>query len=376
MQRNAQLSIIISSVLTHHPCFFVFVANFTFQELLCPGQSATAPRCEYCLNKEDWTGVLCAESSADVDCGQPHLIEVDSGVETRLRLVHAGALFASHICIDGHGIDIIAADGGSIEPYRTDCFIIYPAERYDAMIMVSLFISFSFLHTWFSNISSFPSLRSQPKAVGDYLIRFTTLEQGTAGYYSGLGGLPNNYTSGFPHYGYAILRVKDPATNTQPQYLSDYSPIECDSQISVNCGADYVSLCAYMIILSRVHTLISSALFTTYPQWFTSKTMGCAAGPSRMFPERCVTAFAALKSAALSSPNSDAEVCADKKMPHEVDATVKATLALGFLPGEIIHQLIDEIVNICSLLFEFTLCPYHYHRSSATLGRNVTQRSN
>lgn len=65
--------------------------------------------------------------------------------------------------------------------------------------------------------------------------------------------------------------------------------------------------------------------------------MGCAAGSSRMFPERCVTAFAALKSAALSSPNSDAAVCADKKMPHEVNATVKATLALGFLPGEIIE---------------------------------------
>jgi hypothetical protein len=58
-----------------------------------------------------------------------------------------------------------------------------------------------------------------------------------------------------------------------------------------------------------------------------------------MFPERCVTAFAALKSAEQSSPNSDVAVCADKKMPHEVDATVKATLALGFLPGEIIASL-------------------------------------
>jgi hypothetical protein len=149
----------ISSVLKHHLCFSsVFVANFTFQDLLCPGQSATAPRCEYCLNKEDWTGSLCTESSADFDCGQPHLIEVDVGVETRLRFAHAGALFASQVCIDGHGIDIIAADGGAIKPYQTDCFIIYPAERYDVMIMVSFFISFSVMHIWFSNIFFIPNI--------------------------------------------------------------------------------------------------------------------------------------------------------------------------------------------------------------------------
>lgn len=63
--------------------------------------------------------------------------------------------------------------------------------------------------------------------------------------------------------------------------------------------------------------------------------MGCASGPSRLHPERCVTSFAALKPATTPSPNSDASLCASKKMPHEVEATIKATAALGFIPDEV-----------------------------------------
>ena len=115
--------------------------NFTFQEFGCPGQDTVAPRCEYCLNPSTWTGELCTTSSADSDCGQPAVIEVDAGVETRLHFTHAGALFASQVCIDGHSVDIVAADGFPVEPYSTDCFIIFTAECYDAIIKVSAKLS-------------------------------------------------------------------------------------------------------------------------------------------------------------------------------------------------------------------------------------------
>ena len=74
---------------------------------------------------------------------------------------------------------------------------------------------------------------------------------------------------------------------------------------------------------------------STHLQWFTAKTMGCSASPSRMEPERCVTSFTALKPAANPSPKSDAALCANKKMAHEVDATINATVTLGFIADEV-----------------------------------------
>lgn len=112
------------------------IGETSFQDMQCPGQYTSPPRCEYCLNQENWTGELCTTSSGDSHCGQPAVIEVDAGTETRLRFAHAGGLFASQVCIDGHGVDLITADGTAIEPYSTDCFIIFTAERYDAIIKV------------------------------------------------------------------------------------------------------------------------------------------------------------------------------------------------------------------------------------------------
>ena len=107
-------------------------------------------------------------------CGAPAVIEVEAGKETRLRFIQAGALYASQTCIDAHSVDLIAADGSVIQPHTTDCFIINPAERYDAIVA--------------------------PTTPGDYWIRFTTLEQQpTNG-----AGLADTVYEGFPHHGYAI----------------------------------------------------------------------------------------------------------------------------------------------------------------------------
>lgn len=128
---------------------------------------------------------------------------------------------------------------------------------------------------------------------------------------------------GFPHYGYAILRVTASTsdvnglgasnihvngedTSRRTTSLRDTtSPIACDDTVTTNCGPNY---------------------------WLSSKTMGCSPSSAKKDPDRCVTAFEALKPA--SSPNDDATLCREKKMAHEVDATTKATVAMSFLPGK------------------------------------------
>ena len=71
------------------------LGDMTFQDMRCPGQTNTAPQCEYCFNQETWTSELCKSSSGEALCGEPAVIEIEAGVETRLRLAHAGGLFAS-----------------------------------------------------------------------------------------------------------------------------------------------------------------------------------------------------------------------------------------------------------------------------------------
>ncbi len=241
----------------------------TFPEKQCPGQTLTPPRCEYCLNPDTWSAELCTTSSGESSCGAPAVIEVEAGKETRLRFIHAGALFASQTCIDAHSVDLITADGSAIEPYTTDCFIINPAERYDAMIA--------------------------PTTPGDYWIRFTTLEQQP----TADSGSPDAIYAGFPHQGHAILRVTGSAEDTI-SYLSDTSPVACDDAITTNCGEEY---------------------------WLTSTTMGCSPVVSMDDPDRCTSIFDALIPA--SSPNSDASLCGDKLMAHQVDATVKVRVVMS-----------------------------------------------
>lgn len=242
---------------------FAFAKDQTYQEMQCPGQyNGNPPQCELCLNKETWTAELCDTSSGESLCGAPAVIEAKAGEETRLRFINGGALFAFQVCIDAHTMDIVAADGTPVVPHPTDCFIIYSAERYDAIIA--------------------------PTTPGDYWIRMTTTEQNSVSEITDLDNIGDDY----PHAGYAILRVTDDASDIT--YLSDTAPVACDDTITTNCGEKY---------------------------WFTSKTMGCAAGPSRLDPDRCVTAFAALQPA--SSPNDDASLCGDLKMAHEADANVK-----------------------------------------------------
>ena len=97
----------------------------SFQDMQCPGQNIDPPRCEYCLNTTDWTSYACTESSADSICGSPTIISAAANTTTRLRFIHGGYLFAAQVCIDGHTVDIIAADGSNVEPYTTDCFAIF-----------------------------------------------------------------------------------------------------------------------------------------------------------------------------------------------------------------------------------------------------------
>jgi len=235
-----------------------------FIEKQCPGQLANPPRCEYCLNQADWSAKLCKESSGDSICGAPAVIEVEAGKESKLRFIHAGALFASQTCIDGHSVDLVTADGSAIEPHSTDCFIINPAERYDAIIA--------------------------PTKPGYYWIRFTTLEQQPT---AGSGG-PDEIYEGFPHQGHAILRVTG-----SDSVLSDTSPLACDDTITTNCGENY---------------------------WLNSTTMGCSQVVSMNDPERCVTVMALIP-AADPSPNSDASICAEagKIMAAAVEPTVKVS---------------------------------------------------
>jgi FtsP/CotA-like multicopper oxidase with cupredoxin domain len=243
--------------------------DMTFADMKCPGQSMNAPQCEYCFDPETWTSELCDESSGEGLCGQPAVIEVEVGVQTRLRFAHAGGLFAAQVCIDGNSVDIIAADGSPVQPYTTNCFIIFTAERYDVIV--------------------------KPNTPGDYLIRFSTTEERTAN--------SNNTKEGFPHFGYAILRVS--GSNGDHSLLADYSPPSCNS-MTVNCGPDY---------------------------WLSAKTMGCAAEPSELEPDRCITSFQALQ--AVRSPNDDTSLCGDKKMAHEVAPNVQFTVRARFLPDEV-----------------------------------------
>ena len=100
---------------------------------------------------------------------------------------------------------------------------------------------------------------TQPTTPGDYWIRFTTTEQQTAASFdTETSANVKTHTDGFPHQGYAILRVKDPAaTSAEPKYLSDYSPIACDGTTTVNCGEDYVSLACN---INMTYTLCSEGI--------------------------------------------------------------------------------------------------------------------
>lgn len=68
--------------------------NQTFQDMRCPGQYLQAPKCEYCFNADTWESEVCTEQSGNgQSCGQPAVIEVEAGSQSRLRLAHAGGLF-------------------------------------------------------------------------------------------------------------------------------------------------------------------------------------------------------------------------------------------------------------------------------------------
>lgn len=224
-------------------------------------------------------------SSDSSTCGSPHVIEVTADKPTRLRFIHGGSLFAAQVCIDGHEVQIIAADGSPVEPYTTGCFIIFSAERYDVLI--------------------------SPEAVGDYWVRFSTLEQQTAASFGDSSDYSNidEYSTGFPHFGYAILRVTESPGEALPsdyEYLISKDPISCNTTDGINCGSDY---------------------------WLTAKTLGCSVSASRMDPSRCVTSFDALKPA--SSPNDDASICGSTLMAHQVAPDLQATVSMGFLPDEV-----------------------------------------
>ena len=128
-----------------------------------------------------------------------------SRIQKQCTYITSLSFFFFQVCIDGHNVDIIAADGTPVQPYTTNCFIIFPSERYDVIV--------------------------QPDTPGDYLIRFSTTEEATA--------LSSEPMPEFPHFGYAIMRV-----GSGGGLLADFSPPSCNNSTAVNCGEEYVSACS------------------------------------------------------------------------------------------------------------------------------------
>ena len=62
-------------------------------------------------------------------------IDLSGEVGHRLRIVNGGWSEAFQICIDGHSFDVVQTDGADTEPYSVDCIQMYPAERYDVIVV-------------------------------------------------------------------------------------------------------------------------------------------------------------------------------------------------------------------------------------------------
>ena len=63
------------------------------------------------------------------------LFNIKAGNRYRFRFINnAITNCALRISVDSHNLTVIASDGGSLEPYVTDAFVIYGGERFDFVL--------------------------------------------------------------------------------------------------------------------------------------------------------------------------------------------------------------------------------------------------
>ncbi len=73
----------------------------------------------------------------------PWTQQVRTGDRLRLRLINASTSTFFQVKLDGHKLQIIAADGQSVEPIDVDNLVIATAERYDVLVTIGQSGSFS-----------------------------------------------------------------------------------------------------------------------------------------------------------------------------------------------------------------------------------------
>ncbi|KAF8177539.1 multicopper oxidase-domain-containing protein [Mycena galopus ATCC 62051] len=61
-------------------------------------------------------------------------VEVEEGMTTRLRLIHAGTFAPMRIGVDAHVLTVIAADGTPVTPVGVRDLVLQPAQRYDVLV--------------------------------------------------------------------------------------------------------------------------------------------------------------------------------------------------------------------------------------------------
>ena len=73
-----------------------------------------------------WTsGLLNGEAQPTID--------VQNG-EYLFRVINGGGIFSYFFSIDGHKLQVVGTDGGSVKPYETDVILIGTGERYDVRV--------------------------------------------------------------------------------------------------------------------------------------------------------------------------------------------------------------------------------------------------
>ena len=64
----------------------------------------------------------------------PATLEVARGERVRLRLINPSADTIYCVFVEGHELEVVAADGGRVSPVRTDALVLGMGERYDVML--------------------------------------------------------------------------------------------------------------------------------------------------------------------------------------------------------------------------------------------------
>ncbi|MEK6247979.1 MAG: multicopper oxidase family protein [Planctomycetales bacterium] len=74
---------------------------------------------------------------------EPWTLKVRKGDRIRFRFINGSTASFFRVALDGHSMQLIAADGQPIEPFEVSNFVIATAERYDALVTVGKSGSFT-----------------------------------------------------------------------------------------------------------------------------------------------------------------------------------------------------------------------------------------